>query len=139
MGKQRHALPARKWRASHELEESMKKIVLASTIVLVGASLAQATENRCGWVNNPTPGNWWLTDADGQWTMMTQGSYEAAGMDNIGDISAGDYVTTNGNYGYACGCMQVDTDGQGTVNRIYSFRQLPIGKCENDEALSSPG
>lgn len=118
----------------------MKRVALASAvIVLLGASLAQASENRCGWINNPTPGNWWLTDADGQWTIMTQGSYEAGGMDNIGDISAGDYVATNGNYGYACGCMQVDTDGRGAITDIYSFRQLPIGKCENDGALSSPG
>lgn len=118
----------------------MKRVALASILfVTLSVALAQAAENRCGWVNNPTPGNWWLTDADGQWTIMTQGSYEAGGMENIGDISAGDYVATNGNYGYACGCMRVDTDGQGAVTQIYSFRQRPIGKCENDGALSSPG
>jgi hypothetical protein len=123
----------------HHPEETMKRAVLAAAVIVtLSASFAQA-ENRCGWVNNPTPGNWWLTDADGQWTMMTQGSYEANGMDNIGDISAGDYVATNGNYGYACGCMEVDTDGQGAITDIYSFRQLPIGKCENDGALSAPG
>lgn len=118
----------------------MKRVTLASAmIVLFSASVAQAAENRCGWINNPTPGNWWLTDAEGRWTIMAQGSYEAGGMENIGDISAGDYVATNGSYGHACGCMKVDTDGQGTIARIYSFRQLPIAKCENDGALSSPG
>ena len=123
----------------------MKKraLTLAATgLALVGilaAGSAQAAENRCGWIENPTPGNWWLTDAEGQWTMMTQGSYEAAGMDTIGDISAGDYVATNGNYGYACGCMRVDTDGEGVITRIYSFRQIPLGKCESDGALPSPG
>jgi hypothetical protein len=118
----------------------MKNQILVSglfAILLAGA--AQAAENRCGWVENPTPGNWWLTDGAGQWTIMAQGSYEAGGMDNIGDISAGDYVATNGNYGYACGCMRVDTDGQGVITQIYSFRQLPISKCENDGALSTPG
>lgn len=108
-------------------------------IGLLATGSAQAAENRCGWIENPTPGNWWLTDAQGQWTMMTQGSYEAAGMDNIGDISAGDYVATNGNYGYACGCMRVDTDGEGVITQIYSFRQIPLAKCESDGALPSPG
>lgn len=115
----------------------MNRLVLAAgfiTILLSGA--AQASENRCGWVQNPTPGNWWLTDADGQWTIMAQGSYEASGMENIGDISAGDYVANNGNYGYACGCMQVDTDGQGAITQIYSFRQLRISKCANERRRS---
>jgi len=114
----------------------MKKLVFAVSLLAIShASGALAAENRCGWVENPTPGNWWLTDADGQWTIMTQGNYEAGGMENIGDISAGDYVATNGNYGYACGCMRVDTDGEGAITQIYSFRQLSIGKCENDGAL----
>lgn len=112
--------------------------VLVSGLIVLLTATAQAAENRCGWVQNPTPGNWWLTDADGQWTIMTQGSYEAPGMDAIGDISAGDYVANNGNYGYACGCMKVDTDGEGVVTRIYSFRQLSIAKCENDSALPAP-
>lgn len=118
----------------------MKRLALISVCALIAVAplAATAAENRCGWIQNPTPGNWWLTDRDGQWTIMTQGSNEDPGMEQIGDISAGDYIATNGNYGYACGCMQVDTDGQGTIMRIYSFRQLSIGKCENDEALPAP-
>ena len=120
-------------------EESMNGIALASTLVLVlAAPAAMAAENRCGWVENPTPGNWWLTDRDGQWIIMSQGGHEAPGMEHIGDISAGDYVATNGNYGYACGCMKVDTDDEGMITRIHSFRQLAIAKCENDSALSTP-
>ncbi len=38
------------------------------------ATGAQAAENRCGYIENPTPGNWWLTDADASWTIGTQGS-----------------------------------------------------------------
>ena len=118
----------------------MKTLALISAlIVILHAPLVDAAENRCGWVQNPTPGNWWLTDADGQWTIMAQGGYEAQGMENIGDISAGDYVADNGNYGYACGCMAVDTDGGRTIAQIHSFRQLPIGTCENDPALPPPG
>ena len=113
--------------------------VLATLIALTAAASVQAAENRCGWILNPTPGNWWLTDADGQWTIMTQGTYEAPGMDVIGDISAGDYVASNGNYGYACGCMKIDTDTEGVVTRIHSFKQLPIAKCEKDPSLPAPG
>lgn len=118
----------------------MKRLALTSIVITMLSALhAHAAENRCGWVENPTPGNWWLTDADGQWSIMTQGGHEAAGMDLIGDISAGDYVATNGNYGHACGCMQVDTDGQSAIARIMSFRQLPLAKCENDASLPAPG
>lgn len=116
----------------------MKKLVLALTLAAVlQVPMAEASENRCGWIDNPTPGNWTLTDADGQWIIMSQGGHEAGGMENIGDISAGDYVATNGNYGYACGCMKVDTD-DGYVTQVYSFRQSAIAKCENDGSLPAP-
>jgi hypothetical protein len=117
----------------------MQRAALVSVIVLlIGGSMAQASENRCGWILNPTPGNWSLLDRDGEWIMMSQGGYEAPGMDVIGDISAGDYRATNGNYGYACGCLKVDTDGDSSITEIYGFRQLSIAKCEADEALPDP-
>jgi hypothetical protein len=101
---------------------------------------SSTAENRCGWLQNPTPGNWWLDDADASWTMMTQGGgYEPEGMDIIPDISEGDYVRTNGNYGYACACMEVETDAdEERITRILSFRQLSISKCENDNNLDDP-
>ena len=118
----------------------MKRLVMALAFVTLSqAPSAHAADNRCGWVDNPTPGNWTLTDADGQWIIMSQGGFEAGGMENIGDISAGDYVATNGNYGHACGCMKVDTDGSGYVTQVYSFRQSSIAKCENDGTLPAPG
>lgn len=117
----------------------MRLLALASTIVLtLNLAAAAAAENRCGWVQNPTPGNWSLVDRDGEWIIMSQGGHEAGGMERIGDISAGDYRATNGNYGYACGCMAVDTDGESLINQVYSFRQLAIGKCERDAALPDP-
>ena len=30
---------------------------------------------RCGWWDNPSPGNVWLTDRQGQWTIAIQGLY----------------------------------------------------------------
>ena len=119
----------------------MKKPILCTLLALLAtAPLAQAAETRCGWLQNPTPGNWWLDDADASWTLMTQGGgYEPEGMDIIPDISEGDYARTNGNYGYACACMTVETDaGEGRIVAIKSFRQLPISQCANDPALSAP-
>jgi hypothetical protein len=119
------------------MKSTLFAALLASCLI---ATTAHASENRCGWLHNPSPANWWLTDADGSWTLMTQGGgQEPDGMDNIGDISAGDYVRTNGNYGYACACMDVDVDdAEGNILSIYAFRQLPIAQCARDAALPAP-
>ena len=110
-------------------------------LILMGAGAAHAApENRCGWVMNPTPGNWYFTDADGDWTLAEQGSdEEALGMENIGDISAGDYVANNGNYGYACGCMKVEANMDTMrIISVYSFNQKKISACKRDKNLPSP-
>lgn len=115
----------------------MLSLTLSALVVFSATAAMAAPENRCGWVVNPTPGNWWLTDRDATWIMASQGSDEGAvGMENIGDISAGDYVASNGNYGYACGCMKVETDAASErILAVYSFKQLPISKCERDKSL----
>lgn len=113
-------------------------------VAILAASLlttpALAAENRCGWLQNPTPANWWLDDADGSWTIMSQGPGEGPeGMDIIPDISERDYVQTNGNYGYACACLTVETDdNEGSITRILAFKQLALAKCQNDSNLSAP-
>jgi hypothetical protein len=100
---------------------------------------AQAAENRCGWLQNPTPGNWWLEDAQGMWVLRTQGPEESVeGMDLIPDISEREFVRTNGYYGYACACMNVETDGESRITKILSFRQLTLAQCRNDKALPAP-
>ncbi|MBB3441662.1 DUF4087 domain-containing protein [Rhizobium sp. BK379] len=118
----------------------MKTTALTVALSLALALPTLAAETRCGWIQNPTPGNWWLDDAQNTWTIMTQGGNdEPEGMDLIPDISERDYVKTNGNYGYACGCMSVETDGEERITQILSFRQLPLAKCRNDKALKFPG
>ncbi|MBT9370965.1 DUF4087 domain-containing protein [Rhizobium sp. CSW-27] len=112
-------------------------IILAS--LLCGA--AQAEEKRCGWVQNPTPGNFWLDDRDGSWTILTQGSdEEPEGIDALPDLSAGEFVETNGHYGYACACLSVETNrAEMRITRISSARQLPIATCRTDRTLPDPG
>jgi len=103
------------------------------------AAPAPAKGNRCGWIHNPTPANWWLVDADGAWEISAQGSYEAPGMDKIPDLSERQWVTTNGGYGYGCGCMTVDVDAKTKrITRIHSVRQLPLAKCRADKKLPKP-
>ncbi|AXA38965.1 DUF4087 domain-containing protein [Rhizobium leguminosarum] len=111
------------------------------TAALTIAANAQAAETRCGWIENPTPANWWLEDAENTWTIMTQGddAGEVQGMELISDISEHEYVRTNGNYGYACACMSVETDGKERITKILSFRQLKLAKCRADKALKFPG
>jgi hypothetical protein len=101
---------------------------------------AQAAEQRCGWLHNPTPANWWLTDAGGTWILQSQGPQGGAdGMDLIPDVSRHDYVRTNGEYGYACACLTgTFAPADHRVMTITSFRQLPLARCRADRALPRP-
>jgi hypothetical protein len=122
----------------------MKSVQLSalsvSLCMLAAAPSSAAPMTRCGWVVNPTPGNWWLTDRDGEWIIMTQGANnEAEGMDFIGDISAGEYKATNGNYGYSCGCMKVDVDARDKrITKIYEFHPSRLSVCKADKKLPKP-
>jgi hypothetical protein len=98
------------------------------------AAPAFAADNRCGWFVNPTPGNAWLTDAQGDWIVSSQGGHQADG--NWPDIA--DWVQTNGSYGYGCACMKVTTGADNLVLVIHSSRALPLSKCKKDPALPAP-
>ena len=118
----------------------MKTPITLTTAALALTALflpAQAAERRCGWLHNPTPGNYWLTDRDGSWTLLTQGSdVEPTGIENLPDLSAGEYVRTNGNYGYACACMSVDVDlAENRIIALHSVEQIALARCTNDAAL----
>ena len=68
---------------------------------------AARPSRRCGWVDNPTPANWWLVDRDGEWTIGVQGGYQADGdMPDFGSR----WVETNGHHGYGCACMVATVD-----------------------------
>ena len=97
---------------------------------------ASAPERRCGWLQNPTPANYWLLDRDGEWTLGAQGGYQAEGMDNMPDMTTRGWVRVNGNYGYGCACMRVTTDrGSGRVTRIFSATPVPLRQCRADRRL----
>jgi len=94
-------------------------------------------ENRCGWFENPTPGNAWLTDKDGEWEIGTQGGYQAEG--DWADFSDDQWVKTNVNYGYGCACMKVAVDTKNRrILKISSATAKPLTACRNDPALKEP-
>lgn len=57
-------------------------------LTIVEASAPGGTRvNICGWIQNPTPANWWIQDSLGQWVLGTQGGEQVRGMDAIPDLS----------------------------------------------------
>ena len=97
------------------------------------------TARRCGWLHNPTPGNWWLTDSQGEWVLATQGGRQVEGLDDIPDMSLHEWEETNVHYGYGCACMSVTTEpGSTDVTRISGVEPKPLKQCRADKALPRP-
>ncbi|MCB2049324.1 MAG: DUF4087 domain-containing protein [Novosphingobium sp.] len=118
-------------------------IALSSLVIgpVSSAAAAPNTENRCGYLSNPTPGNWWLTDRDGEWTIGAQGGYQADGLDVLPEsFYEKGWVKTNGWYGYRCACLTVTTDRKAMrIKRIYGGKPLPMKRCTADKAIRRGG
>ena len=115
--------------------------IALSALLAIGAAPAEQKRSapRCGWLVNPTPANWWLTDRDGMWVMGSQGQEPVEGMDVIPDLTGRQWVRTNGYYGYGCGCITGAFDAkEGRVLRIDAFRQKPLSACRADKRLPKP-
>jgi len=92
---------------------------------------------RCGWFENPTPGNAWLTDRDGQWLIGLQGGHQAEG--DWPRFTPARWVRTNGHYGHGCACLRVVADEASyEVQRIVSATSRPLRVCRRDKALTEP-
>jgi len=95
---------------------------------------AAVAETRCGWFVNPTPANAWLIDAQGEWTIGTQGGDQAEG--DWPTFSDARWVKTNGNYGHGCTCMRVTTNrAEQQILTIHSASSRPLSTCRKDKAL----
>ena len=122
---------------------SLAGIALASSFMLAATPSAQpaaarpSPAPRCGWIENPTPGNWWLVDRDGEWLIGAQGGYQAPGLDNVPDLTEHHWVVTNGSsYGYGCACVSGRFDPRAKrITRIDRVRQKPIAACRADRRL----
>lgn len=96
-------------------------------------------ERRCGWLHNPTPGNWWLVDRDGEWLLGAQGGYQAPGMDGMPDMSEAGWEATNGNYGHGCACLTVTVDRDSRrIVQLAAAEPKPLEQCRADRSLPSP-
>ena len=109
-------------------------------LFLLLVALPANAETRCGWYHNPTPGNVFLEDANGQWWISTQGSAPAPGFedaytpafDDRARIDYGGNVTDR--YGFSCACAD-GTFRDGQALSISRLREIPLGRCEADPKL----
>jgi len=123
------------------LRNAVQVLVLAASALACAGALAEAAapkaENRCGWFLNPTPGNAWLTDRDGDWIVATQGGHQADG--DWPPFKDSQWVATNIHYGHGCACLKLVADpATRQVARILSARALPLKNCRQDPTLKEP-
>jgi hypothetical protein len=112
------------------------RAVLALLALALAAGAAEAAERRCGWLRNPTPGNYWLEDRDGRWILSAQGGEGVPGMEDIPDMTTKGWVRTNGAYGYGCACLVVETTRtEWRVRRLVSAEPVPLARCRRDPSL----
>jgi hypothetical protein len=114
-------------------------IAVAETARASTPAAASITARRCGWLSNPTPGNWWLFDGHGEWILATQGGEQAPGFDDMPDMSIAGWVETNGHYGYGCACMTISHDpATRRVIGIAGAKPKPLKQCRADRGLPRP-
>ncbi len=92
----------------------------------------------CGWWDNPTPGNVWLNDRSGRWTIAMQGMYEANG--DWPAFKPGQQLPKGASHGYGCACITARVDQ--TSRFVYSFtdaKALPPKVCRADPGLTKSG
>ena len=93
-------------------------------------------ETRCGWFSNPTPGNVWLNDRNGEWIIGVQGGYQTEGHWAWPKFKKGQWIRTNGNYGYGCACLEMRVDkGTSHVLEIKGARPRPLAACRKESSL----
>jgi Protein of unknown function (DUF4087) len=92
---------------------------------------------RCGWFDNPSPGNASLFDKDDEWIIAVQGGHQADG-DWPPDFPPGQWIKLGaGDYGYGCACLTVDVDAQEkTVTKIMSGTARPLSVCRKDSSVA---
>ena len=114
-------------------------VLFFGACLAIGATIAPipaAAETRCGWFVNPTPGNFWLIDPEGEWAIAWQGQEQPPGFEIMPDMSRGGWVETNGHYGYGCGCVAgvVDTVKKKFI-RITGGEPQPLAVCRRNKRL----
>ena len=111
----------------------------ALSILLLAVPLSvMSAEKRCGWLENPTPGNLWLIDSESEWTLSIQGRgfINEDSMENMPAIDQNEFVRTNGYYGFSCACLNVKTDKKNSeILEVYGGEQLLLKQCLEDPSI----
>jgi hypothetical protein len=112
-------------------------VLIAVSMIALAATAARAGSVRCGWLDNPTPGNASLYDKDGEWTIATQGGHQANG-DWPPAFKPGQWIRRgSGSYGYGCVCLTVELDEKGkSILDILSGEGRPLSVCRKDRAIA---
>jgi len=129
------------------LAASAKKAASAAVVVAVLAATAHAQPDgspdakireRCGWFDNPSPGNATLSDRDGEWTVAMQGAASAEGDWPM--FKRGQWVHTgHSSQGYGCACLKVrETEDEQRITHILGARAKALSACRRDKALTEP-
>jgi hypothetical protein len=110
---------------------------LCVSVTTAAAPAPDRPTSRCGWFVNPTPGNAWLLDRDGEWVVGLQGGHQADG--DWPDFTGRQWVRRNGSYGYGCACLVAVVNPQTKeVRRIDRARARPLDACRQDPRLPKP-
>lgn len=110
-------------------------LLLGSGAMAVAAQpKAEAARKLCGWFDNPTPGNAWLTDREDEWTVGMQGGHQAEG--EWPTFTPKQWVRSGGSHGHGCACLVVIADPRThEIKRIVSSHGRPLSACRNDPSL----
>ncbi|MCI2261884.1 DUF4087 domain-containing protein [Xanthomonas indica] len=110
-------------------------VAALSVCAVAQAAPPAATATRCGWFDNPSPGNATLVDRDGEWTVGQQGGHQADGT--WPTFPHARWVATGtGSAGYGCACLEVRSqDDTREVITIVSATVQPLKTCRQDKAL----
>lgn len=126
----------------HDVADRVMRVVgmaLLAVAVLDASAAQAAAERRCGWLWNPTPGNYLLRDREAEWVISRQGPDAAAALENMPDMTVRGWVETNVRYGYGCACVTAVLDQRARrVTRLLSAEPLPLARCRADRTLPPP-
>ena len=123
-----------------------RELIVLISLIITASVLAESDnsespntgqfETRCGWFDNPTPGNISLYDRDGEWIIGVQGGHQVEGDWEWPEFTPERWARTNVNHGYGCVCLEVQADHQThEILAIGKSHAKELKSCQQDQAL----
>lgn len=120
--------------------KKMFQKILLSIVLMFGIHSVVYAEYRCGWLDNPEPGHFQLTDKEAVWTISKREAYRIpdASLKKLPARDENQFIRTNGSFGYSCSCLSVTTD---TVSRRiksinFKGKQVLLKRCLEDKTIA---